>query len=469
MFQDPEGEPVLSEGRERIHTHLDVRAIGEGVAVSKGPFGRPIIAQPIRGTANPDTSLERLQAINETRLQIRSQTANSPANYFILVPTLRCNIACTYCQVSRVAEAARGFDWDSEVQAQALDFICATPVREITVEFQGGEPLLRLDVLRSVVDGLASRGKKAKIVICTNLQKVDAEAWEFLERSRALISTSFDGTWADHDLYRTQGPENLAEFRGNLTEALDVLGPDRVSLTTTLNPDTVPAPNEVFEAMRELGVRMMFIRPVNYLGFARKAFRETREDTSWDEYYLTFLDALIDHNRGQEIALSEYYFTYVLRRILDPRRGEHVDLRNPAPLGQDYFVIGERGDIFPSDESRMLYRTGQIDLRIGHVATGLDRQKIAQLNEHADNRSDPECAKCVYQAVCGRDLVDDISRYGRIDLPRHSTRHCQRHMSIFDFILRKLATASATDLSTMAAMAGLTGLDVSAYQANDNV
>jgi len=42
-------------------------------------------------------------------------------------------------------------------------------------------------------------------------------------------------------------------------------------------------------------------------------------------------------------------------------------------------------------------------------------------------------------------------------------------MSIFDFILRKLATASATDLSTMAAMAGLTGLDVSAYQANDNV
>lgn len=454
---------------EKAHSQPHVRTIGEEVCVSKGPFGRPVIVGPEHATVPQGTSLERLQAINKTRLEIRSQTTSSAANYFILVPTLRCNIACTYCQVSRAPEAARGFDWNAEVQAQALDFICATPVGEITVEFQGGEPLLRLDVIRSVAESLASRGKKAKIVVCTNLQKVDAEAWEFLERSGALISTSFDGTWADHDLYRTQGAENLAEFRVNLTKALDILGPNRVSLTTTLNPDTAPAPNEVFEAMRELGIRMMFIRPVNYLGFARKAFRETREDTTWDDYYLTFLDALIDHNCGQKIALSEYYFTYVLRRILDPRRGEHVDLRNPAPLGQDYFVIGERGDIFPSDEARMLYRTGQIDLRIGHVATGLDRPKIAQLNVHADNRSDPECAQCVYQAVCGRDLIDDISRYGRIDLPRHSTRHCQRHMSIFDFMLRKLASASATDLSTMAAMAGLTDLDVAVYRAEDNV
>ncbi|GAA6147747.1 His-Xaa-Ser system radical SAM maturase HxsB [Pseudooceanicola nitratireducens] len=459
----------MSNKREKRFYHPNIRAIGEGICVSKGPFGRPITVPSTMAAATMNPILESLQAINETRLEIRSQTASSPANYFILVPTLRCNIACKYCQVSRVAETARGFDWDVKVQAQALDFICATDAYEITVEFQGGEPLLRLDVLRAVTEGLGARGKKAKIVVCTNLQKVHAEAWEFLKESEALISTSFDGTWADHDLYRTQGAENLAEFRGNLTKAMEVLGPDRVSLTTTFNPHTAPAPHEVFGDMRELGVRMMFIRPVNYLGFARKSFRETRDDTPWDDYYLTFLNALIDHNRGQEMALSEYYFTYVLRRILDPRRGEHVDLRNPAPLGRDYFVIGERGDVFPSDEARMLYRTGQIDLRIGHVATGLDHQKIAQLNEHADNRSDPECAKCVYQAVCGRDLVDDISRYGTIDLPRHRTRHCQRHMSIFDFILKKLATASATDLSTMAAMAGLSSLDVSAYRANYNV
>ena len=35
-------------------------------------------------------------------------------NYFIIVPTLRCNLACSYCQVSRAHEGAQGFDWDEK-------------------------------------------------------------------------------------------------------------------------------------------------------------------------------------------------------------------------------------------------------------------------------------------------------------------------------------------------------------------
>lgn len=35
-------------------------------------------------------------------------------DYLILVPTLRCNLSCSYCQVSRVAENQGGHDWDNE-------------------------------------------------------------------------------------------------------------------------------------------------------------------------------------------------------------------------------------------------------------------------------------------------------------------------------------------------------------------
>ena len=36
------------------------------------------------------------------------------------------------------------------------------------------------------------------------------------------------------------------------------------------------------------------------------------------------------------------------------------------------------------------------------------------------------------------DIVDDIARYGRIDLPRRETAFCQRHIAIFDLAFRLL-------------------------------
>src|SRR5262249_41839291 len=44
------------------------------------------------------------------RWTARHATPAEGISYLILVPTLRCNLACDYCQVSRAAEGAKGFD-----------------------------------------------------------------------------------------------------------------------------------------------------------------------------------------------------------------------------------------------------------------------------------------------------------------------------------------------------------------------
>lgn len=82
----------------------------------------------------------------------------------------------------------------------------------------------------------------------------------------------------------------------------------------------------------------------------------------------------------------------------------------------------------------MLSRSGVIDLAIGHVATGWDTGKRSLLNQHASNTFDEDCSRCAFQAYCGRDLIDDLSRYGRVDLPRTETAFCRRHLHLFDFI-----------------------------------
>src|SRR3546814_10355610 len=46
--------------------------------------------------------------------------AAGPLDYLILVPTLRCNLSCSYCQVSRVNADRSGFDWRSEEHTSEL-------------------------------------------------------------------------------------------------------------------------------------------------------------------------------------------------------------------------------------------------------------------------------------------------------------------------------------------------------------
>ena len=74
-----------------------------------------------------------------------------------------------------------------------------------------------------------------------------------------------------------------------------------------------------------------------------------------------------------------------------------------------------------------------IDLSIGTISDGLDVDKLSVLNASATNQFDPDCQRCAYQPFCGRDLVDDLARYGRIDVPRRETAFCRRHLHLFDF------------------------------------
>ncbi len=75
------------------------------------------------------------------------QTHTTNLNYLILIPTLRCDLSCTYCQVSRAPIEAEGFDWG---EAELRDFarlIDGIKGDNIKIEFQGGEPTLRTDLL----------------------------------------------------------------------------------------------------------------------------------------------------------------------------------------------------------------------------------------------------------------------------------------------------------------------------------
>ena len=71
---------------------------------------------------------------------------------------------------------------------------------------------------------------------------------------------------------------------------------------------------------------------------------------------------------------------------------------------------------------------------------------IALDNWNSINEVNPDCLNCGYQSFCGVDIVDDISRYSRIDIPKHLTSFCQTHLKKFDYVFEKIMSMEPVNL-----------------------
>jgi len=356
-------------------------------------------------------------------------------DYLILVPTLRCNLSCTYAQGSAASLSSTGHDWSDATLAAVLDQIDRLETTSIKIEFQGGEPTLRLDLIKAVIDR-CQRFERREFVVCTNLQYLDDEVLELFARDEVYVSTSLDGGAATHLSNRTATDSGTRRFLDNLNMIIERFGVGKVSALPTIDPRSPPEPDELIDTYAGLGFNSIFLRPINFHGFARKRHPESREQQSdWRRYYERFIGRLIERNwQDRSRVLEETYLGVCLRRIFQPGSERHVDLRSPNPVGVDYVVIDHDGTVYPTDEARMLARSGIIDLAIGSVETGWDTPERATLDRHSTNEFDPACRQCAYQPFCGRDVIDDIARYGTIDMPRTETEFCRKHMYLFDLI-----------------------------------
>ncbi|WP_158981532.1 His-Xaa-Ser system radical SAM maturase HxsB [Parasedimentitalea maritima] len=379
----------------------------------------------------------------------------SEMSYLILVPTLRCNLACSYCQVSRVAEKASGFDWNEETLNAVLGFIQNSKVSRLKVEFQGGEPLLALPLLQRVRDFCRSNIAEVEFVICTNLQSVSQDSFEFLSHEDVTISTSFDGTQDIHRKQRMSSDEEMQGFLGNVRRLLTKFGPNKLSALPTLDPECLPRADELLDSYLEWGMNSVFLRPVANYGFARKVHEAEIISKDWYQFHREVVDEMIQRNFQRGTCFEDYYLSLCLRRMLRSDINGHVDLRNPNLLGKDYIVIDYDGTFYPTDEARMLTRTGQIDLSIGHVSGGIDQSKLNTLNANSSNFGDPDCDSCRHQVYCGRDVIDDLSRYSRIDLPRSETEFCKRHKYMFGLVEDLLQSPAPAVHHSLALWAGI--------------
>ena len=120
-----------------------------------------------------------------------------------MVPTLRCDLSCAYCQVSRAPITAKGFDWDKDIISHFDQYLDGLETQRVKIEFQGGEVTLRPDLIKEIIEICESKFSETEFVIFTNLLTINKEIEEIYQKDNVVISTSIDGSEDVMDLNRT--------------------------------------------------------------------------------------------------------------------------------------------------------------------------------------------------------------------------------------------------------------------------
>lgn len=369
----------------------------------------------------------------------------------MFVPTLRCNQSCGYCQVSRVNADAAGYDMTDEIARKAVDTMLMVPAPSIAMEFQGGEPLLRFDLVKYMIDYAIEQNtgrKQISFVICTNLTCLTDEHLDFFKERGVEISTSFDGPATIHDVNRPlKGDSAYGLVLRNIERAREALGRDAVSVLMTTTKLTLGRWKEVIDEYVRLNLGAIFIRELNPYGFAAKSARSLGYTSQeFVSFYKAALDYIIKLNL-QGYGVPEAYASILLRKIMTPYPTGFVDLQSPTGIGFGAVIYNHNGKVYASDESRMLGEMGDDTFCLGSVLTHsyadlFFGETMQTVGAAGCSESLPGCSDCAYQPYCGADPVRHYTTQGDLFGHRPTSQFCQKNKAILHHLVTLVADSN---------------------------
>jgi len=393
--------------------------------------------------------LPGLNRLLVSRRAARRETVSQGPTLHIVVPTLWCGHSCRYCQVSRALD-----DSGHALSQMDLDHVTnrifESPSRTLTIEYQGGDPLLRFDLLRYSIEQLVERNqseqRNLRFVIASTLHQLTPEMCTFLKQHGVYLSTSIDGPAALHNKNRPTPTRDAHErtVRG-IELARSCLGPDSVSALMTTTKASLQEPEAIVDEYVRHGFHDIFLRPLSAYGFAKRNQALLGYSLAdFQTFYQRAIERVLYWNR-QGYALREVYASVVLNKILSPFDGGYVDLQSPTGAGSAVVVYNYDGFIYPSDEARMLAETGDTSLRLGRIEEPLEKALSSPARQRLIDCSLTEgskaCGRCTYNLFCAPNPVDAQAQFGRPDVAAELTEHCRKHLWLFDAFFDRLCDA----------------------------
>jgi uncharacterized protein len=456
-----------TEGEFALLSHEEFASFARGDVAPATPLYK-LLAQKnlVRAEFDEKRLVERVRA--------RKGFLSWGPNLHIMVVTLRCNETCVYCHASRANMDATHTDMTPEVADRTVDQIFATTSPSITIEFQGGEPLVAFGIVKRVVERARQKnekaGKRLEFTMVSNMSLMDDEKLAWLVENKVQMCTSVDGPEHLHDKQRKlvggSAHAEAAKWIRRVNEAYAAMGLDptlyHVEALLTTTRDALPRWKEIVDTYVGLGCRALFLRPVDPFGFADKtAPRIEYPRREYLEFYRSAVDYMIQLNL-QGVEILERFAAIFLTKILGGEDPNFLDVRSPCGAAIGQVAYSYDGKIFTCDEGRMLHEMGDDTFLVGEVAGGgpsdgadpdaAFRKRYREVMSHETVRAmavasnldaQPDCVNCTYQPYCGVCPVHNHKTQGSIFGRMRESSLCAVHKGIQDYLFERIGTGGA--------------------------
>ena len=387
-----------------------------------------------------DESSSPLLDILATKVRTKFDHMCGGTKLHIFVVTLRCEHSCEYCQVSRQTETRGEFDMSTSTADRAIAMMMDSPARAVTLEIQGGEPLLAFDVIQYIIPRAQrqalEKGKDLDIVVCTNLACVTDDILKYFRDEGVKVSTSLDGPAFLHNKNRPRpGGNSYEKAIEGIERSRAILGMESVAALMTTTAASLDYAAEIVDEYVRCDFHSIFLRPISPYGFAIK----TRHRTGYEmgrflEFYKQGLAHILKVNRGG-YRIAEVYTQILLTKILTPHGTRYVDMQSPAGEAWNVLVYNYDGDVYASDESRMLAEMNDFTFRLGNVHKDTRRtiftgDAALQLFQASCNQALAGCSDCAFQSYCAADPVYHHATQGDMYGNRPTSGFCARNMEV---------------------------------------
>lgn len=395
----------------------------------------------------------QFQNIYEIKYRTKHSYLENETLLLMVVPTISCNCSCIYCQVNSKKDNEVENDMSISTAVAFCDYVFALPHKNIKIEFQGGEPSLRIDLIEFIVSRLKYLNKKYKknleYVICTNLLNLTKNEIKILKKFKINISTSLDGPKYLHDKNRPSinFDSSYDRFINNLKVAREnKLYPSALVTITFLNLHKI---TEVIDTYIENKFESIFLRPLNNYGCAFNNQKIYYNLSDYMSAYKKGILYLIEKNMNDGIFMREEMFTIILRKILSPFNDGFVDMQNPCALGQMCMIVKQNGDIYPSDESRMISEMGNEYWKMGNVnnkeCLNSVKEKRTEILKNGKLENYEDCHACAYSPFC---YADPIKKWYIQNIAGEEYEsYCGIRKELFQFVFEQIKSADRKKMS----------------------
>ena len=336
-----------------------------------------------------------------------------PLQTLVLNVTNQCNLSCKYCYEfgeDRVATPEGKPKFMSEETARAaVDHLMEQSAgrRAVHLTFFGGQTLMNFPLIRKIIEYAGERaraaGKSVAFSLTTNGTLLRPDIIEYLAENRVGVTISLDGPREMNDALRVfkSGKGSYDIIEPKVKELLKRHTSRPIAARVTLTAQVV----DVLKIYRHLK---------NDLGFHEVGFAPVT--TSPIRLYAIGSNGL-DSILQQFTELAQEYLEYALRdehhgfsNVSDTLSELHAGINKAHPCGAALGLLG----VGPSGDIAPCHRFVDSDThKLGHVSTGVDRQKQAEFLDRGHISRKLECHTCFARPVCSGGCYHEAHvRYG---------------------------------------------------------